>query len=294
MYAAKILADSLAPEGDRLTTFEVTFPRFILAEMNTHRVLSRNSASSRAIPVKKAIKMVKEDPFVPESFIQNQAGMSGDLNLEGWRTIAAELTWQGAKWAALGAATILDRLELHKALANRILEPFKWHTAIISGTEWDNFFALRTDKNAQPEFRKIAQWMENLYLANTPRQLSYGSWHVPLVRTDELLSTGCPADLTGPVQIDWDFWKRVSVGRCARVSYLTHDGKRAPIMDVALHDRLMTNGHLSPFEHVARPRYTPRSSGNFKGFFQYRKEIPFEGNFKEAQEAQNALSSSKA
>lgn len=289
-YEAKILADSLSPSGVRLTTFEVTFPRLVLAEVNTHRVFSRNSASSRAIPVKKSIRMVREDPFVPESFVRNRAGMSGDTNLEDWKATAARLTWHGAKWAAIGAATILEQLELHKALANRILEPFKWHTAIITATEWENFFALRTDPNAQPEFRKIAQWMEVLYHYHSkPKPLAYGEWHLPLV-DEHPIPNGVWLDPLEPSWNNWPYWKAVSVGRCARVSYLTHDGKRDPAKDIELHDRLETNGHLSPFEHVATPLplKNPKSrrnrynwSGNFFGWHQYRKDIPFEDNFGE-------------
>lgn len=285
-YSAKILADSISPDGVRLTTFEATFPRFILAEVNTHRVLSRNSASSRAIPVKKSIRTVREDPFVPASFVQNQKGMSGDSNLEDWRAEAARLTWHAAKWAAIGAATALDHLELHKALANRILEPFKWHTAIISSTEWDNFFALRTDKNAQPEFRTIAEMMRELLRGQDPVELKPGEWHLPLVTRDEISSY--PSDLTGPVRFEWEIGKQISVGRCARVSYLTHDGKRDLKKDMELHDLLKTNGHLSPFEHVATPMplKNPSSrknrynwSGNFYGWKQYRKELLYEENF---------------
>jgi thymidylate synthase ThyX len=289
-YGAKILADSISPDsGVRLTTFEVTFPRLVLAEMNTHRVLSRNSASSRAIPVKKAIGMVREDPFVPEAFVQNQPGMSGDFVLEDWKADAAKITWHAAKWAALGAATALERLELHKALANRILEPFKWHTAIITATEWDNFLALRTDKNAQPEIRRTAVEMQELLALHTPTTVKAGEWHLPLVKREEI--TTYPGDMTGPCRTNWELGKKLSVGRCARVSYLTHDGKRDSEKDIELHDRLMGNGHLSPFEHVATPlalkpppsrRNCYNWSGNFFGWHQYRKDIPYEDNFAEA------------
>jgi thymidylate synthase ThyX len=290
MYDAKILKDSLSPDGVRLTTFEVTLPRIVLAEFNTHRVFSRNSASSRAIPVKKNIKMVREDPFIPETFAQNKKGMQGDDPLAGWKTLAAKAVWHGAKWAAIGSASLLERLELHKALANRILEPFKWHTIIVTATEWDNFWALRTDPNAQYEIRKPAQMMKALYDASDPWPLQYGDWHLPLVGVEDHLSR------LG----DWDYWKKVSVGRCARVSYLTHDGRRDPDKDVQLHDMLKSNGHLSPFEHVATPLCSNRDhaidnylgalhvgheaphgewSGNFRGWHQYRKDIPNEANF---------------
>lgn len=294
MYDVKILKDSLSPEGVRLTTFEVTLPRIVLAEFNTHRVFSRNSASSRAIPVKKNIQMVREDPFVPETFAQNKKGMQAADPLAGWKTLAAKGVWHGARWAAIRSASLLERLELHKALANRILEPFKWHTIIVTATEWDNFFALRTDSNAQAEIRKPAQLMKALYDWYEPTELKYGRWHLPLLSDDEW------ADAVSGNEYRWEYWKAVSVGRCARVSYLTHDGKRDPDKDVQLHDMLKSNGHLSPFEHVATPLCSNRDhaidnylgalhvgheaphgtwSGNFRGWHQYRKDIPNEANF---------------
>lgn len=283
MFNAKILIDSLSPEDARLTTFEVTFPRFILAEVNTHRMLSRNSASSRAIPVKKAIEAVEIDPFIPSQFGKNRPGMSWDANdvLGDEEAEEAKVVWEGALNDALHAAKALESLGVHKALANRILEPFKWHTALITATEWDNFFALRTHPEAQEEFRTIAMMMQTLYEENTPKRIPYGAWHLPLVDPFEIYGNArMPCDLTGYCYIDWDYWKKVSVGRCARVSYLTHDGKRAPIKDVELHDRLLTNGHLSPFEHVATPSIDPYVwSGNIKGYAQYRKFIPNEANF---------------
>ena len=65
MIKAEIIADSLSPQGHRLTTFICVFPRIVLAEFNTHRMLSRNSASSRAIPFNKMLEMVKTNPFIP-------------------------------------------------------------------------------------------------------------------------------------------------------------------------------------------------------------------------------------
>lgn len=252
MFECKILADSMYEAARvphvppyRLTTFMVTAPRFILAEINTHRKLSRNSASSRAIPVKKSIEAVVADPFIPLEFGKNQPGMSASENLTMENTELAKSAWLAGKRKAVEIAEYLDELEVHKGLANRILEPFKWHTCILTGTDWSNFFALRTDANAQPEFRKLALMMEEEYEPFPIITTNEDEWHVPLVSYSELISDG-----TFP---DWDYWKLVSVGRCARVSYLTHLGERDPDADVSLAKRLMTNGHLSPFEHVARP-----------------------------------------
>lgn len=287
-YGARILADSISPDEVRLTTFEVTFPRFILDEVNTHRMLSRNSASSRAIPVTKAINAVQTDPFIPEQFGKNKAGMSwDDTTLDDVATKGARKAWLDAMQEAIFAAKRLESLEVHKALANRILEPYKWHTAIITATEWNNFFALRTDANAQPEFRKIALMMQELYEANKPRIIYPGHWHLPLVDSYEMIGASLPSDLTGGVKIDWWNWVKVSVGRCARVSYETHDKKgRDPEKDIALHDSLKTNGHMSPFEHQA----TPIENGvfefckNFRGWRQYRAYIPNESDFSLIQE----------
>lgn len=303
MYDAKVLADSISAVGQRITTFEVTIPRIVLAEFNTHRMLSRNSASSRAIPVAKAIEAVEKDPFIPETFHKNQKGMQAEFSLEEDQATLAQHYWQGAIDAALEYASGLERIEVHKGLANRILEPFKWHTVITTGTDWENFFALRTDKNAQEEIRRPALMMRELYEGSEPEWITGTTdWHVPLVDERELLDQDV---------VDWEYWKLVSVGRCARVSYLTHHGVRDPDADVELAKRLMTNGHLSPFEHVARPfnesewsivqglkEYLNRASGispfanylsekieyqgNLRGWHSARMDIPNQDNYAEA------------
>ena len=45
-----------------LWTFELTYPRYIHSEFMTHRVFSRNASSSRAIPVKRMIEQVRNNP----------------------------------------------------------------------------------------------------------------------------------------------------------------------------------------------------------------------------------------
>jgi hypothetical protein len=257
----------------------------ILAEVNTHRQLSRNSASSRAIPVAKSIQAIRDDPFIPEEFGKNKPGMKWDESLGTDEAFLARQAWISAKEAAIFFASQLERQGVHKGLANRVLEPYKWHTAIISATEWSNFFALRTDENAQPEFRKIALMMQELYKTNKPGLIEYGEWHLPLVTHEEIirreedkLFREAQAVALPPWESNKDYWKKVSVGRCARVSYLTHDGIRDPQKDIELHDLLLTNSHLSPFEHVATP-LAQYMSGNFYGWHQYRKQIPGENDF---------------
>lgn len=284
-YATRILCDSVTTRGhetNRLTTFEVTIPRIVLAEFNTHRMLSRNSASSRAIPVKKRIQAILDDPFIPESFGKNQKGMQAGEQLDVEAGAQAQGIWLEARDAAARYAASLADLEVHKQLANRLLEPFLWHTIIVSATEWDNLWALRCHPAAQPEIRKPIEMMRDAYDDAIPMELRPGQWHLPLVNDEAQLR----ADGFSELHI-----KMISVGRCARVSYLTHDGHRDPHADIELCARLQASGHMSPFEHVARPLTDDDVAhrglngwrpfvGNYCGWVQYRKEIPNEDNFK--------------
>lgn len=274
-YSAKILADSVSTRGVRLTTLEVTFPRFILAEVNTHRMLSRSSASSRAIPVENRIRAVLDNPFIPEQFGKNKPGMQATENLEIMSAGEAVGTWLHALNDAVRAAIVMASLGVHKQHANRLLEPFSWHTAIITATEWDNFFALRCHPDAQPEFQRIATMMRDAMAASEPAPVAYGEWHRPFCEDLRLLKAAGFID---------DEINLVAIGRCARVSYETHDGRRDPRADIELAQRLLKSGHMSPFEHVAR---TPTAHepwamwfvGNFRGWKQYRKHIENEDDF---------------
>jgi thymidylate synthase ThyX len=250
-HNAKILADSMSPEGARLTTLEVTFPRIILAEFNTHRVFSRNSASSRAIPVEKMLKMVKEFPYIPTHWGQNQKGMQAEEEVDPRRQAWAETEWLEARNAAVEKADQLLAIGIHKQITNRLLEPFMWHTVIVTSTEWDNWTHLRDNEMAHPEIQKIAHLMVEAMSKSTPQHLTHSQWHLPLIREEDYYDAELKCEVA-QTSI-YDFLKKVSVGRCARVSYLTHDGKRDLDADVQLADRLLEAGHMSPFEHVARP-----------------------------------------
>jgi thymidylate synthase ThyX len=184
MISAKIIRDSRSPEGVRLTTFEVEFPRFILAEVNTHRVLSRNSASSRAIPTEKIVERVLADPFVPD-FNKRVKGMGVGDPLNERDAKAARKSWLLARDDAVKAAKTLMRLDVDKSRVNRLLEPFMWHTAIITATEWSNFLALRTDRGAQPEFRLLALLMQDCLEKFEPYGLQWGEWHLPYINVTE-------------------------------------------------------------------------------------------------------------
>jgi hypothetical protein len=291
-YSARVLKDSLSPDGVRLTTVEVTFPRIVLAEFNTHRVFSRNSASSRAIPVEKMLKRVIEDPFVPIYWGKNQKGMQADREVTAEEIIIATNEWLQARDYAVAQAKSLLALGIHKQITNRLLEPFLWQTVLVTSSEWDNWNALRRHPDAQPEIKRAADIMYNVRNASIPTQLHYGEWHLPLTpEVDDIIAQ--------QGVVDWAYWKKVSTGRCARVSLLTHDGKRDPAADIELGNRLLVSGHMSPFEHIARPleRKDVASwescstvfKGNFRGWFQYRKELLFENNYAAAMTALNQI-----
>lgn len=264
MYSAKIILDSVNPVADRLTTFEVSYPRFVHSELMTHRLFSRNSASSRAIPNEKLRKRIEEDPVMPVYWGQNQTGMQAGEELTENAKQEAEALWLAARDEMLSYSSALASLGVHKQLCNRLLEPWMFITVIVTATEYENFFHLRCDPNAQPEIQKIAYMMKELYSENKPKELKPGEWHTPYIQPKEYETFTKIERL------------QVSVARCARVSYLTHDGKRDIEADLKLFQRLLENKHLSPFEHIAMCMSSTLRSGNFFGWDQYRKFFPDE------------------
>jgi thymidylate synthase ThyX len=259
--SARIIADSISSAGDRLTTIEARMHRFVLAEFNTHRTLSRSSASSRAIPVRRIFQQVADEPAVPLSWPAEQRGMQGGDELPKLKQATATQTWLAARDEAVNAAEKLVELGVHKSVVNRLLEPFLPHTVIASATDWTGFFAQRCSPLAQPEIRAVADAMKAAYDASEPVGRHEGSWHLPYVTAQERIALGKEKA------------RKVSAARCARVSYLTHDGRRDFQADLDLYHRLVTASppHWSPLEHVATPYTGPgRPKGNFVGWLQLR------------------------
>lgn len=259
-FSARVLTDSVSPAGIRLTTMEVRFPRFVLSEFNTHRVLSRNSASSRAVPTNKMIERVLENPAMPVEWGVNKPGMSASDALTTEQAEEAKAEWLRARDSAVEHVRNLQKFNVHKQVINRILEPFMWHTVIVTATEWENFYSLRCAPNAQPEIRVAAELMRDAMNASRPRTVGAGEWHLPLVQDDER-------------NLQIEQLKKISAARCARVSYLTHDGKRDVSKDIELCERLLSDRHLSPFEHVATPSDDEEFHANFRGWIQMRASI---------------------
>ncbi len=269
---ARIISDSINPDGERLTTVEAVFNRYILAELNTHRVLSRNSASSRAIPVKRVLRQVWSDPALPIHWGTNQAGMQARSELLGWRRRLARRLFLLARLPAIVIAWSLTRVGLHKQVVNRLLEPWVWHTVVISATEWENFFKLRLHPDAQPEFQELARSIKAAMDASTPQRLEWGMWHQPYLQPEDWVAAAQLArDERSDMFPDTAF---MSVARCAAVSYVRQGERRDPRKDIELSIRLRDSGHWSPFEHVAQAE--PGAWGNFSGWKQLRKFYPDE------------------
>lgn len=285
---AKIIKDSVSEYGYRVTTMEVTIHRFVLAELNTHRDFSRNSASSRAIPFRKQVERIQTSPAIPVEWRAEQKGMQGGDILE--RAIAkeSEKHWLEARDNAVKAARSLNALGVHKSIVNRLMEPFMWHTVIITSTNWDNFFKQRVSPLAQPEIRVAAEMMLEAYENSVPEEIEHGWWHLPYIdeEADSLALEQYyhDQDIDPWTQVEGleglEVLKQVSAARCARVSYLTHDGKRDIAKDVELYERLTSADpmHASPLEHVCTPAsYAEVRAcevrGNLLGWYQLRHMV---------------------
>lgn len=293
---AKIIKDSIY-NGNRVTTFEVVYPRLCHSEVMTHRVFSRNAASSRAIPIDKYIEMIEDDPAKPVEWGLNKSGMQADSVHN--NTNICEFIWKEAAKQAVSYARELQREGLHKQIVNRILEPYMWIKTIITTTEIDNFFWLRDDSEADPTLQALAKAMKQAYEASAPETLKDGEWHLPYVQTARdtsgrimYLSELDNGDLE---EIDLDTAIKISCSCCAQVSYRKLDDSVEKA--VSIYDKLVNSRrvHASALEHCATPIIPAKSgqlgvegwqegvthvdrlgqlwSGNFRGFVQYRQLI---------------------
>lgn len=283
--AVKILAYSLSPEGIPIITFELEYPRFILAELNTHCMLARNTASSRAIPIETVIDLIQQDPVMPVYWGKKNKGMSAIEEIEDIE--AAKKVWLDLRDAAIKAAQEFDKLQLHKQIANRILEPWVRAKTVLTGTEMANFFWLRYHKAAQPEFRVLAQEMYNAVKEASPTALNYGEWHLPYIDTYRGVDGNLKYSVNGE-EIPLDLARKISASCCAQVSYRKLDDSIEKASKV--YSTLIENSpvHASPVEHQATP-INPHSdnlagithmdsnhmlwSAKFRGWIQFRKLI---------------------
>lgn len=302
---ATAVADSVNSNGDRITTFELEYHRFIHGELMTHRLFSRNAMSSRAVPVKKMIEQVRNYPATPIHWGKNQSGMQAQEELTGLELQQAITEWKLASVSAADHAERLCAIGGHKQIVNRLLEPFQMMKVVLTATEFGNFFWLRLDTDAQPEIQELARCMFEVMGQSTPEHLSVGEWHTPYVRhvphqggIDYYSEGTSPydTDISGEKRLDIEQAIAISSSCCAQVSYRSIDASFDKAMSV--YERLGVGSnkiHASPFEHIGTPmdydyledvnvenapwphgtthmdRKGDFWSGNFKGWIQHRQ-----------------------
>ena len=296
--SAKVIADSITPWGQRVTTFELEVHRYVLAEQNTHRLLSRNAQSSRAVPVERMIELIKEDTAIPIHWGKNQPGMQAKEEHDAWLGGDGEFPgysredwWLEARDSAIYFAEEFSKKGYHKQIVNRLLEPFMFIKIICTGTDFDNYFWLRLDPDAQPEIKELAHKMWEARESSTPHVLQPGEWHVPYFEDGYWSKEVCEASLEDALA--------VSSSCTAQVSFRRLDDTIEKARKI--YERLISGSkvHASPFEHQCTPidldayrdgfchDELPKGvthidvrtedtfwSGNFKNWIQYRQLIP--------------------
>lgn len=258
--SAKIIADSINPCGNRLTTYLLTYPRWVHAEFLRHRAISNCVSSSRAIPVSKVLRGVWNDPLYPVYWGANKSGMQASEEILNHQKWVAKKIIGVHRMVSIGTSWLLSKLNLHKQSANRYIEVHSNIVQIAAATEWGNFFNLRCNKAAQPEIMQLALLMLEAYTKSNPKNLKAFEWHLPFA---DKYAEG----LTLEEKI------KVSVARSARTSYASFDGKFSKEKDFELCDRLLALGHFSPTEFPAMALDMPTRYGNYIGFKQFRKTL---------------------
>ena len=302
--SAKIIADSVSAAGKRVTTYELNYPRFIHSEFLTHRLFSRNAASSRAIPVPKMINNIRENTAKPVHWGAHQKGMQADDECynsvendsntfgfgEEFSQPSREEAWDLARNDAIFHANAFHEAGYHKQIVNRLLEPFQFIKVVCTATEYDNFFWLRSHKDAQPEIRELSNCMYKASQESEPTFLRIGEWHVPYVNTFRASDGDAILEyIVGNIGVSLEDALKVSSSCCAQVSYRLTDNslEKAEMLYSLLVDAKPV--HASPFEHQCTPidceadldtegvtGYTNGlgyNSGNFFGFIQHRQLI---------------------
>lgn len=290
--SAKIIKDSTSPDGVRIITYELDYPRIIHAELLTHRVFSRNSASSRAIPVSKVIEMVEQNPAMPVHWGKNQAGMQADHELDALTKVAVRGLWLQAAKNAVEVAKQMSELGVHKQVVNRILEPFQHMKVVVTSTEWNNWFWLRNHKDADPTIKVLAELMWEEFEDSDPDILSYGSWHLPYVNVFPEVDGQSYYDSDGN-EVSLKQAQMISASCCAQTSYRKTDDSLEKAEDI--YKKLIESEpcHASPVEHIATPiktlddegvthidMYGNAWSANFRGWSQFRQLIPNNAKYK--------------
>ena len=292
--SAKVIKDSISPQGIRITTLELEYPRIIHSELMTHRVFSRNSASSRAIPVSKVIELVESNPAMPVHWGKNQAGMQAKEELDELNKEAVRQLWLEAAKQAVSIAKVMADIGAHKQVVNRILEPFQHMKVVVTSTEWANWDWLRNHPDADPTIHALAKEIKKARSASIPFPLKYGEWHLPYVDTGLSKLGGSQIYYDeNHNQIELEQARMISASCCAQTSYRKQDGSLEKAEDIFKKLVESEPCHASPVEHQATPiKYSSTAmeflqkgvthrdknwdlwSANFRGWVQFRQLIP--------------------
>ena len=288
----EVIAHSVWEDSPAILSAAITYPRFVHSEFMTHRVFSRNASSSRAIPIQKMIQQVSMDPAMPVAWGANKPGMqAGDEISTPVRNpfypghpadptpeyLSPADAWLLAQEYAVYFAEAFAAAGYHKQIVNRLLEPFAHITVIVTATHWQNFFDLRCHPDADPTIKALADQMRDTFAASTPVEQQ---WHLPYFTQKDAEAVWSKNDSDGSQ--DFNTFAMISAARCARVSYLNHDGTKPDIeKDMKLANMLLTSKHMSPFEHQAQgAQVNPNGGwfyehlqGNFTGWNQHRKAL---------------------
>lgn len=235
------------------------YHNFLANGITVHNCFSRNASSSRAVPVERTIQNILNDPWVPSDVYKNCKGMQGKdiVNEDDYDIFCEE--WQEAAFKAIEVAHKMIDNGFHKQHINRILEPFTKIKVIVTATEWSNFFDLRLSPDADPEIQHLAKAIKLAMdaVSNTYIYINaHGRRTLPYVNLDEMDAIDDLRILT-----------LISAARCARVSYLNHDGSKPDILkDLALAKRLIDSGHMTPFEHQCRYSFDTGFQYNLRDF----------------------------
>ena len=253
---AAVIANSVsAISGEEIVTFLIDFPRFILAEVNTHRNFSRNGASSRAIPVAKSIEAIQNHSYMPIHFGQNKAGMSADQEVDKTTKFTAKCAWDFAARNAIESAKTLNNLGIHKQVTNRVLEPFSYMRMVVTATEWDNFFWLRLHEDADPHINELARVMLFALQESIPTELQHGDYHVPFFGEGYWTpAIEARYGVTAQQAIEH------SMSCCAQTSYRKLDMSAEKTEDIIKKLFGGARAHSSCAEHQASPMAVPMLS----------------------------------
>jgi hypothetical protein len=269
-YEVRMIAASITPWGDKIATIVARYPRFIHGELMTHKDLSRNASSSRAIPFKTMLRLVRKDMAAPLHWGANQPGMQANTELTGHKRAMAVFMWHLTGHVVLSLAWLMSFTGVHKQVINRMIEPWSYINVQITATNWDRMLKLRLDPAAQPEFRQLALQIQSALKHATYLPLREGEWHVPWIMADEMRQVS--RDVNNKArELSWQLLKKLSAARSARLSYTpVGDVKRSNEKDLTLACRLIDEKHLSPFEHQATP--CKGQHANLKGWMNYRNQ----------------------